>query len=60
MEDMDWTEPFLERGTTFSLDGPMICEGIPVSCAYVKNEVLYVEGTADFETGPATTHGDTT
>lgn len=43
--DMDWTEPFLERGTTFSLTGAMQSDPIPVERAWVKDEVLYFEGT---------------
>jgi hypothetical protein len=46
MEDMDWTEPFLERGTTFSFKGQgMKAEKVAVERAWVRDERLHVEGT---------------
>lgn len=44
--DMDWTEPFLERGSTMSISGVLNSEPIPVEKAWVKDEVLYVQGKA--------------
>jgi hypothetical protein len=54
--DLDCSEPFLERGTTFSFYGAVPelgieevkCDDIPVEHAYIKDEVLYVEGYANF------------
>jgi hypothetical protein len=43
--DMDWTEPFLERGTTFSIEGPMRAEKVAVERAWTKDGRLHIEGT---------------
>lgn len=48
--DMDWTEPFLELGTTFSLTGSMETNvPIQVEEAYVKDEKLYVWGYVEYD-----------
>jgi len=47
-EDMDWTEPFLERGTTFTLGGSIASDPIPIEEAYVKDEVLHFWGFASW------------
>src|SRR4051794_18574277 len=46
MDDMDWTEPCLERGSTFSVDGVISSDPIPIEGAYVKDEVLHFWGYA--------------
>jgi hypothetical protein len=49
-DDMDWTEPCLERGTTFNFDAPgMRADGIPVERAYVEDEMFVVVGRVRIE-----------
>ena len=43
-EDMDWTEPCLEMGTKFTINGAMRVEQVPVEQAWVKDEMFYFVG----------------
>jgi hypothetical protein len=52
MPDMDWTVPFLERGSTFSLSGCLIASDVPITRAWVENEVLYFEGLVQYVPEP--------
>lgn len=50
--DMDWTEPFLERGTTFQFSpssGMTTEKPIPVEKAWVEDGILYCQGTVVVE-----------
>lgn len=50
MDDMDWTEPFLERGTTMDPKGEGwgVSEPLPITKAWVKDEVLYMQAEVNF------------
>jgi hypothetical protein len=52
MDDMDWTEPMLERGTTFAVSGVISSDPIPIEGAYVKDEVLHFWGFATWGNEP--------
>lgn len=44
MDDGDYTNDFLQAGTTFTIDGTARAEHVPVTLAVVRSEVLHLEG----------------
>lgn len=48
MDDGDYTQDFLDAGTKLNVAGPVNVDNIPVTKAWVKDDVLYVEGEAIF------------
>jgi len=49
MADGDYTDQFVEAGTTFSVDGPVSAAHVPVARAWVEAERLFMRGFATFD-----------